>query len=297
MRRQKILVIVGPTASGKSALAVRLARCFGGEIISADSRQVYRGLDIGTGKVTRKEMRGIPHHLLDVTSPKRVFTAQDFVCAASRAASDIAGRGMLPIVAGGTGFYIDALVGRSVLPDVPPNAALRKRLSGKDATQLFTLLKKKDPRRAETIDRRNPRRLVRALEILEALGKNPLPKNEVRYDVLWIGVAPAPARLERRIAERLRERMERGMVAEGKRLRAAGVSLRKMKEFGLEYRALARLLEGSLSRKDTEVGLTREIRRYAKRQMTYWKRNKDILWFDPKDVRDIERAIRSWLKR
>src|SRR5580693_2616583 len=128
---QKVLVIVGPTASGKSALAVALAKKFKGEIISADSRQVYRGLNIGTGKITKREMRGVPHHLLDVVSPKKIFTAHDFVTHARRAISNIAKRGKLPIIAGGTGFYIDALVGRIVLPDVPVDEKLRARLEKK----------------------------------------------------------------------------------------------------------------------------------------------------------------------
>jgi tRNA dimethylallyltransferase len=296
VRRQKILVIVGPTASGKSALAVRIAKRFRGEVISADSRQVYRMLNIGTGKITRAEQRGVPHHLLDVASPKRTFTAQDFSRMASRVVSDITRRDRLPIVAGGTGFYIDALVGRSVLPDVPQNLTLRKKLSSKNATQLFAMLKKKDPRRARTIDPHNPRRLIRALEITDALGKNPPLRHEKRYDVLWIGIAPTPQQLERRIVTRLRERMKRGMVAEARKLRAAGVSLKRMKELGLEYRALAKFLKGSVSRKDMEAELVREIRRYAKRQITYWKRNADILWFNPEEARAIERKIAAWLR-
>src|SRR3989344_2993718 len=163
--KQKVLIIVGPTSSGKSALAVELARRFNGEVISADSRQVYKGLDIGTGKVTKREMRGVRHHLLDVASPKRVFTAHDFAERARAAIEDIASRGKLPVIAGGAGFYIDAFVGRIVLPEAPANAALRARLETKTAARLFALLKKKDPRRAKTIEPRNKRRLIRALEI------------------------------------------------------------------------------------------------------------------------------------
>src|SRR3989344_3885695 len=161
-KKQKVLVIVGPTSSGKSALAVELARTFGGEVISADSRQVYRGLNIGTGKISKREMRGVRHHLLDEVSPHRIFTAHDFVEKGRAAISDIAMRGKLPIIAGGTGFYIDALVGKIALPNVPPNKKLRAQLEKKTAKQLFTMLKKRDPRRAKSIDPHNKRRLVRA---------------------------------------------------------------------------------------------------------------------------------------
>jgi len=173
--RQKVLIIVGPTASGKSALAIEIAKKLSGEVISADSRQVYRGLDIGTGKVTKREMRGIPHHLLDVASPKRVLSAGDFVARASRAIADITARGKLPIVAGGTGFYIDALMRRVALGKAPPNPALRKKLAEKSATQLFALLKKRDPTRAASMDtpseRNNKLRLIRALEIAQRQSK------------------------------------------------------------------------------------------------------------------------------
>jgi len=196
-KRQKVLVIVGPTASGKSALAVELAHKFGGEIISADSRQVYKGLNLGSGKITRREMRGVPHHLLNEMSSHRLFTAHDFVARATKAISDISRRGKLPIIAGGTGFYIDALVGRIVLPNVKENPKLRAQLEKKTEEQLFLMLQKRDPRRAKTIDRHNKRRLVRALEIAAALGR--VPQNidlRGRYDVLWLGIAPTKTGLE-----------------------------------------------------------------------------------------------------
>ena len=176
--RKKVIVVVGPTASGKSSYAVKLARSIGGEGVSADSRQVYKGLDVGTGKITRKEMRGVPHHLLDVVSPKKVFTAHDFVERGQAAIESILNRGKTPIICGGTGFYIDALLGRMPLPNVPPNPALRARLEKKSASQLFAMLQKIDSRRAKNIDRHNPVRLVRAIEIAKALGKVPTAKEQ-----------------------------------------------------------------------------------------------------------------------
>ena len=300
--RQKILILVGPTSSGKSALAVELARRFNGEVISADSRQVYRGLNIGTGKITKREMRGVPHHLLDVASPKKIFTAHDFVKKARAACSNILQNDKLCIVCGGTGFYIDALVGRTVLPNVPPNLELRKKLEKKTAAQLFSMLKKKDPSRARMMDtsseRNNKVRLIRALEIASTLNHIP-DVMDVRhpYDALWIGISPQMKAIEKKITIRLFARIREGMVAEARRLHKDGLSYKRMEALGLEYRSLARLLQGKITRAQMIDELDRAIRHYAKRQMTYWKRNKNIKWFDPKDRRDIEKAVYAWLTK
>ena len=296
-KKQKILIIVGPTSSGKSALAVELAQRFDGEVVSADSRQVYRGLDIGTGKTTKREMQGIRHHLLDVASPKKPFSADDYVRHARAAISDTASRGKLPIVTGGTGFYIDALVGRIVLPNVPPNTKLRARLEKKSAMQLFAMLKKHDPRRAKSVDPHNKRRVIRALEIVAALGKVPMMDLVgPSFNMLWIGIAPPMNQLERKITIRLFGRI-RGMVSEGKRLHAQGLSYKRMEELGLEYRAVASLLQGKTARAQMTDELARDIRRYAKRQITYWKRNKDIRWFKNPRTPLISKEIKGWLKK
>ncbi len=294
--KQKILIIVGPTSSGKSALAVDLARKFNGEVISADSRQVYKGLDIGTGKVTKTEMRGVPHHLLDVASPTERFTAKQFTENARRSIEEISAAGKLPIVAGGTGFYIDALVGRVALPDVAPNEDLRRELEDKTPSELFALLKKKDPRRAKDIDRHNARRLVRALEIAAALGKSPRPHRSSPYNALWIGISPPEEALNKKITARLLSRIKRGMIAEGKRLHEAGLSYKRMHELGLEYRAIARYLRGGLTRDKFVWELEREIWNYAERQRTYWKRNASIHWFEPGQKGAIIKRVNFWLR-
>ncbi|MDO8522420.1 MAG: tRNA (adenosine(37)-N6)-dimethylallyltransferase MiaA [bacterium] len=298
-KRQKVLVIVGPTASGKSALAVELARKFGGEIISADSRQVYKGLDLGTGKITKQEMRGVPHHLLDVVSPKRIFTAHDFVTHATRTAVRVACRGKLPIVAGGTGFYIDALLGRIALPNVPMNIKLREQLEKMTAEKLFALLKKRDPRRAKEIDRHNKRRLVRALEIASALGYIHVSntKDGPWYDVLWIGIALPMKKLEERITIRLFARIRLGMIAEARSLHKKGLSYKKMESLGLDYKFLALLLQKKISRKEFDEMLVRESMRYAKRQITYWRRNKAIKWLNPKETNRISGRVINWLQK
>ena len=289
---------MGPTSSGKSALAVELAKKFDGEVISADSRQVYRGLNIGTGKITKREMRGVPHHLLDVASPKRKFSADDYVRHARAAIENISKRGKLPIVAGGPGFYIDALAGRIVLPNVPPNKKLRARLEKKSAAQLYALLKKKDLRRANTIETHHKRRLIRALEIAASIGKSPTARSYLAvYDAFWVGIVPPVKELEKKIAIRLFARIRQGMVAEAKRLHAAGLSYKRMEQLGLEYRSLARLLQGIITRKQMVEELNRSIRKYAIRQMRYWKRNKDVRWFKTGDDGRIATRVRSWLRK
>jgi tRNA dimethylallyltransferase len=297
MAKQKVLILVGPTSSGKSALAVQLAKKFNGEVISADSRQVYRGLDIGTGKIARREMQGVPHHLLDVASPKNVCTAHDFVQHARDAISDIAARGKLPIVAGGTGFYIDALVGRITLAEAPADKQLRARLEKKTAAQLYADLQQNDPRRAKTIDGHNKRRLIRALEIVAALGTAPrnLGLRNPNFELLWIGLDVPKAELDKKISTRLFARIRQGMVAEAQRLRASGLSYKRMETLGLEYRSLARLLQKKITREECISELDLAIRKYAKRQRTYWRRNDDILWFKPSQTAGIKKEIRAWL--
>ncbi len=277
--RRKIVVIVGPTASGKSALAIKLARRIGGEILSADSRQVYRGMDIGTGKVTEREQKLVPHHLLDIASPTRQFTVAAFVRRAREALAGIFRRSKTPIVVGGTGLYIDALLGNWTIPMVPPNPVLRKRLDRQSADQLFDMLRKKDPTRAAAIDRHNPRRLIRALEIIEATGK-PVPPLAItpdpEYDIEWIGLNPK--NLAHRIEKRLDERLTHGMVAEVKKLHTRGVSWKRLERFGLEYKWIALFLQKKITKEQLRTNLLRDIIRYSKRQMTWFKRNPHIHW-------------------
>jgi len=293
-----VIAIVGPTASGKSALAVELARTLGGEVISADSRQVYRGLDIGTGKITKREMRGVPHHLLDVADPRRSYSAGQFTTAARKSIRAIASRGKIPIVAGGTGFYIDALLGRITLPEVVPDKKLRATLATKSPSELFTMLKKKDPTRAASMDtpseRNNAVRLIRALEIASSTNTSRIVTKDT-YRVLWLGTKVPLAQLEKKIAQRLKARMRMGMLSEAKRLHKSGLSYKRMEELGLEYRSLGRLLQNKITRSEFDDELLRDIRRYAKRQLAYWKRNTDIKWISPTGKQALSCA-RTFLK-
>ena len=295
MGKSKLIAIVGPTASGKSSLGIYLAQKLKSEVISADSRQVYKGLDIGTGKVTKKEMAGVPHHLLDVVSPKKQFTVDDFTKSASAAAGLIYQSTRIPIVVGGTGLYIDMLTGRMNYPDVPPNEALRAKLEKKTTVQLFAMLQKADPARATTIDRHNPRRLVRALEVAYAIGKSPAPVSELKYDVLWLGINLGAQKLKANIHKRLLSRMKAGMLAEAKRLHRYGLSYKRMEELGLEYRYMARLLQGKITHEEFMAELEHAINDYAKRQATWFKRNKDIQWVGSKT--EALRLAKAFLSR
>lgn len=293
----KIVVVVGPTASGKSDLAVRIAKKWNGEVVSADSRQVYRGLDIGTGKVTKKEMSGVTHHLLDVASPKTQYSVAEYQRDANKAIRDILKRGKLPIICGGTGFYIDALVYNSLLPDVPPNTLLRKKLEGKSNEELYELLKKIDGARAETIDAHNPRRLVRAIEIADALGKVPVRTYDSAFDALFIGIRISNDTLKERIHLRLLKRMRTGMLAEATALHKKGLSWKRMDDLGLEYRFLSRYLRKMISRSEMLVELESEIVRYAKRQHTWFKRNNDIHWVEYDAPEKAEKLVAAFIKK
>ncbi|HEY4520195.1 MAG TPA: tRNA (adenosine(37)-N6)-dimethylallyltransferase MiaA [Candidatus Paceibacterota bacterium] len=281
VKKPKVIVIVGPTASGKSDLAIRLAKKHKGEIISADSRQVYRGMDIGTGKVSKQEQKKIKHHLIDVMSPKKQYTVDDFTREAEKAIKDILKRSRLPIIVGGTGLYVDTLIYDLKYPNVPPDKKLRSELEKQTPEQLFKKLEKLDPNRAKTIEKKNKRRLIRALEIIRSLGK--IPNIDVRpyhkkskYHVIWLGLNPNNTK--RRIKNRLEKRLRQGMVKEVRKLKGSGLSWKRLDSFGLEYRWIAKYLRGKVSYKEMRAGLYIDIIRYSKRQMVWFKRNPHIHW-------------------
>ncbi len=281
--KQKILVIVGPTASGKSGLAWELAQKYNGEIISADSRQVYRGLDIGTGK------EKFPQHLIDVADPTEDFNVSNFVKLAKEKIEEIVARGNLPIIVGGTGFWIDSLVYGYELPEVKPSRELRQEMDTKTTYELLEQLQKLDPHRAKHIDGHNKRRLIRALEIaLSPSGSRISPRppftvkgGEGGYTALWIGIKLPKEELNRRIEERLNHWFEQGLIEETKKLHDSGISWQRLESLGMEYRSVARYLQGTISEGEMFDEALRAIRQYAKRQMTWFKRNKNINWINP----------------
>lgn len=320
-----ILVILGPTASGKSALAVELAREFNGEIISADSRQIYTGLDIGTGKITATEMQGIPHHLIDVADPTisasdpHHYTVTMWKADAEKAIADIARRGKLPIICGGTGFYIESLIDNIEYPDAPADQALRDELEKKPLAELADMLRSLDSDRAASIDLENRRRVIRSIEIARTLGSVPTitPRPRPDWKVLKIGVSTPDDLLKEKIKARLISRIDSGMIEEAQRLHATpahggiGLSYERMHELGLEYRYLAEYLKSVEQEQDAQKvsteskarellisTLATKIWQYARRQKAWFKRDKSIEWMeiDSKEkVKAVIEKVRQFL--
>ena len=301
---KRIVVIVGPTASGKSAFAVRLAKKMDGEVISADSRQVYKGLNLASGKITKKEMSGVPHHCLDLVSPKTVFTAERYAKCARRAIKDILGRGKTPIVVGGTGFYIDIALGRMGTVKVAPDWKLRRKLENRSAKVLLKMLKKLAPARAKTVEPENKRRLIRAIEVAKS-AKTPHKSKKIntpvsakdghssrglspegsdsgvnwgKENVVWLGIKTNPKDLRKKINARLASRLRAGMIGEIKKLRLEGVGWKRLDDLGLEPRWISKYLRVHISKDEMVLKLKTAIWRYSHRQMTWFKRNKEIHW-------------------
>ena len=293
--KTKILAVVGPTSSGKSDLAVDIAKKFNGEVISVDSRQVYRGLDIGSGKITKTEMRGVPHYLLDVADPKKIYTVAQFKKEAEKAIRHIVQKGKVPILAGGTGFYLSALLGEISLPKVKPNKKLRASLEKLSNKELLLKLKKLDPERAEEVDPHNTPRIVRAIEIADSVGKTPKQITKTPYTTLKIGIQVDKTILEDRIDTRLIARLRKGMLAEAKRLHKDGLTWKRMESLGLEYRYMARHLKGDITKEEMVEALKIKIRQYAKRQRTWFNRDKEINWFKLSEAKKIEKTVSNFL--
>ena len=273
----KMIVIEGTNASGKSSLGVKLAARFGGEIISADSRQVFRRLDLGSGKITPEEMEGVPHHLLDIRNPGEFFSMADFQRLAYEAIDGILARGRLPFLVGGTGLYVDAVADGYVLSDMAPDPVLREHLESFATPTLYAMLLEKEPQ--TDIDPRNRHRVMRALEKLAA-GDDQAARKEPRFEVLKFGVTWDRETLKRRIDERLERRLNEGMRAEVERLLDRGVSREFLLKLGLEYRYLTLWITGEMSEEEMRETLSREIKRFAKRQMTWFRRDPRIIWLD-----------------
>lgn len=289
---QKLIVILGTTASGKSSLAVKLALRLrseltkkgykGAEIISADSRQVYKGLSIGSNATTKKEMSGVRHHLIGFLPPQKALSAGKFQELAFEKISQIAKRKKLAFLVGGTGFYIQAVAENLALPKVKPDKKLRKELEKKTATQLFSILKKLDSKRAKNIDKNNPRRLIRAIEIASSKIKNPESKifNPAKggFDVLYLGVNKPPQKLKQEIAQRFLQWLEAGFFREVEKLIKLGLKRKNFKELGLHYWQAYLLLKKEISEKEFREKSLSSLWHYAKRQNTWFKKNKKIRW-------------------
>jgi tRNA dimethylallyltransferase len=294
-----LVVVLGPTASGKSALGITLAQHFHGEIVSADSRQVYRGLDIGTAKVTPKERALVPHHLLDVANPREVYTVSQFQRQAINAINDILARGHQPFLVGGSPHYIQAVVDHLDIPHIPPQPALRAQLETRPLSELVAQLEELDPESAATIDRNNLRRVIRALEVCMISGK-PFSQQrgvaEPLYRCLLLGIHWPREVLYQRIDARVDERMRQGMAQEVRDLLSKGVTHERLEGLGLEYRFISRWLRGEFASEAEMVErLKFAIHDFTRRQLTWFRKDKRIVWLEGVDVERAEEEVRRFL--
>ena len=291
----KLIVIEGTNASGKSSLGIALASRFGGEIVSADSRQVYERMDLGSGKVTPEEMQGVPHHLLDVRKPGEFFSMADFQRLAYEAIDGIIARGKIPFLVGGTGLYVDAVADGYELSDRAPDHSLRAHLETFDTPALYDMLKEKLP--DTEIDPRNRHRVMRTLERLAADDYRPTGKSP-RYTLLKLGVTWPREILKQRIDERLEKRLNEGMVDEVKALLDEGVSEEFLTKLGLEYKYLTWYLTGKLPYEQMVEELGNAIKKFAKRQMTWFRKDPRIIWLDMSadPIKEASDLIESFLE-
>lgn len=276
----KLTVITGTTASGKSDIAVELAKRFDAEIVSADSRQVFKGLDLGSGKITEEEMQGVPHHLIDVAYVNEFFSMAHFQRLAYESIDDIIKRGSRAFLVGGTGLYVNAVVDGYTLLEEKPDLDLRKDIEARSTDELIKILREADPGLLERVDLKNRRRVERAVE--KALsGRTEDTPCSPRYDTLVIGVTWPRDILYERIRIRLDRRIEQGMIDEVSRLREQGASDEFLYKLGLEYRYILMYLRGEFgSYAEFHDKLFMEIRHLAKEQMTWFRKRKDIQWLD-----------------
>lgn len=291
-KKAALVVILGPTASGKSALGIALAQHFNGEIVSADSRQVYRGMDIGTAKVTPAEQALVPHHLLDVADPQNMYTVAQFQHDAIGAINDILARGRQPFLVGGSAHYIQAVVDNLDIPHVPPQPELRMELEARPLAELLAQLEELDPQSAATIDRNNPRRIQRALEVCIVTGK-PFSEqrgiNNALYNSLLLGIQWPRDILYRRIDTRIDERMQQGLVQEVERLLANGLGHERLEAMGLEYRFVSRWLRGEFTNEaDMIQRLKYATHDFVRRQLTWFRKDQRILWVEGGDNMEQE---------
>ena len=275
---EKLIVIAGTNASGKSGLGVELALRYGGEIVSADSRQVFRGLDLGSGKIAPEEMKGVPHHLIDVCDPGDFFSMHDFQRLAYGAIDGIIARGRLPFLVGGTGLYVACVTEGYVMSDNPPDLEYRAYLETFETPELFKMLVKAVP--DTDVEPKNRNRVMRLLEKLHA-GDDHVPHSQTRYECLKLGVTWDRETLKKRIDERLQRRLDAGMIDEVRGLIDRGVSVGFLKKLGLEYRYITQYLIGEIPSEAEMVELlATAIKQFAKRQMTWFRRDKEITWLD-----------------
>lgn len=288
--KKPLVILTGPTAVGKTALSIALAKAIGGEIISADSMQVYRHMDIGSAKITSEEMAGVPHHLIDVLEPAQEFNVVVFQKLAKQAAGEIYGRGHIPILVGGTGFYIQALLYDIDFTENDEDTALRQpleeqaRREGPEA--LYERLRAVDPESCESIHAHNIKRVIRAIEFYEKTGKKISEHNREQrqnaspYNFAYFVLTDSRDRIYQRINERVDLMMAHGLVEEVRALRESGCHRDMVSMQGLGYKEILSALEGEISMEEAVYLIKRDTRHFAKRQLTWFRREKEVTWID-----------------
>jgi len=302
--KKPLIILTGPTAVGKSALAVSLARKVGGEIISADSMQVYRHMDIGSAKITKEEMAGIPHYLIDILEPTEEFHVVSFQTLAKEAIRTIYEKGKIPILAGGTGFYIQSVLYDIDFTATEEDAAFRLQLErfakeqGSDA--LFERLRRVDPRSCEILHANNVKRVIRAIEFYEKTGKRISEHNEEQhkkespYRFLYFVLTDERGRLYEKIDERVDAMLEAGLVKEVQGLKAMGCSRELVSMQGLGYKEILEYLDGECTLEEAVYRIKRDTRHFAKRQLTWFRRERDVTWISRQDFRQpLEADLRQ----
>jgi tRNA dimethylallyltransferase len=298
LSKPDLLVIVGPTAVGKTALSVRLAQLFSGEILSGDSTQVYRGMDIGTAKVTPDEQQDIPHHLIDICNPDENFSVSQFQELATQTIAAIHKRNHLPILVGGTGLYVEAVVYGYHIPKSGQQPQLREQLEKEDAYALHARLEAVDPLSAARIHPHNRRRVIRALEVYLQTGRPfsaQTNRRKPRYKrVLWLGLTMPRSLLYQRINQRVEEMLAQGWLDEVEKLQKQGYHTEYQSMRAIGYRELAQVLAGEMTLQEAIPKIQQATRKYAKRQLTWFRRIKEIRWFD-RTQPGVEKEIEHWI--
>lgn len=274
---QKLIAIVGPTASGKTAFSIDVAKVVNGEIINGDSRQIYDGFPATTAKPSEEELAAVPHHLIGTHPIGRSISVTEYRALAEAAIADISARGKMPIIVGGTGHWIDAVLYNQTFPEVEPNGELREALMERPAEELYAVIESKDPRRAKELDPSNKKRLVRALEIIEELGSVPeAEKQTLAYDAVIYGISWSDEELRKRIEDRTDLFLEQMLKEAEEGL--ATLSDERAKELGFDFSIPRSYLRSEFSREEFLVRLKAARWQYSRRQMRWFKRNKDIKW-------------------
>lgn len=296
--RENLMVIVGPTAVGKTAISIKLAKILNGEIISADSMQIYKYMDIGTAKVTPEEMEGIPHYLIDVVYPDEEFTVADYKELAEKIISDINKKGKIPIVVGGTGLYVNSLVYDLNFTKVPPNEKIRKRLNelaDKFGNEyIHNMLEKIDKESSKRIHVSDRKRIIRAIEIYEVTGipmseqNRDFRKQNDRYNLAMIGLNMDRDKLYERINMRVDKMIENGLIAEVANLLKMGYTKELTSMQGIGYKEIIKYLEGELTLEESIELIKKGSRNYAKRQLTWFRRDSRIKWFNLDEYSNLD---------